>query len=144
MYAIYIMEKLSLDRGQCYWGTTHLSHLRMCAALKNICCKTFFENHLVCISHWYYTKYWTKKAFWALGRRYGVLAYFSDIFIFARNENIGKICKRNITWTDFSWTRTPLTQNDCFLWLRLSWHFPTIKKTVKKGCQTYLYLDGYH
>jgi hypothetical protein len=40
---------------------------------------------------------------------YGLLAYFSDIFIsgknvvdrkdniFARNENIGKICKRTIT-----------------------------------------------
>ena len=51
---------------------------------------------------------------------YGPLAYFSDIFIsgkkwkyrknmqhrkdniFARNENIGKICKRTITWTDFN------------------------------------------
>ena len=40
---------------------------------------------------------------------YCLLAYFSDIFISgtndninARNENIGKICKRTITWTDFS------------------------------------------
>ena len=39
------------------------------------------------------------------------LHIFSDIFIsgknvkdniFARNENIGKMCKRNITWTDFN------------------------------------------
>ena len=28
---------------------------------------------------------------------YGPLAYFSDIFICGKNENIGKICKRTIT-----------------------------------------------
>ena len=32
---------------------------------------------------------------------YGPLAYFSDIFISGKNENIGKICKWTITWTDF-------------------------------------------
>ena len=33
--------------------------------------------------------------------RYGLfLSYFSEIFISGKNENIGKICKRTITWMD--------------------------------------------
>ena len=54
------------------------------------------------------------QAFSKVPSSYGLLAYFSDIFIsgknvvflhtkvniFATNESIGKICKRTITWTD--------------------------------------------
>ena len=58
---------------------------------------------------------------------YGPLAYFSDIFIsgknvvcrndniFARNEDIGKMRKRSITWTGFSkvWIH-----NSCIMMIR--------------------------
>ena len=47
------------------------------------------------------------QAVWGIKVRssYGPHAYFSDIFISGKNENIGKIYKRAITWTDFCYWR---------------------------------------
>ena len=38
--------------------------------------------------------------------------------IFARNENIGKICMRTITWTDFSWKFLNIARDRKDFWTR--------------------------
>ena len=55
------------------------------------------------VTFWYKTFTWISEIY-KVCSSYRPLAYFSDIFISFKNENIGKIHKRTITLRDFSFT----------------------------------------